>query len=216
MEIVRVGLDLAKGVSSLPLLRASRSASRASSTASRGRETSASMPTSARVGLASMRRVPAGTGPAARRGRTTRTGTRRNPASPRHCRMRVGEDRSGRASCKPSPMNRPIARSTRATRISRRSGTIPSGEPASIRCPATWGSMPGRPVTGRPVSGRPVSGRRTWATAPRSHPRSAPASIFTGTGSSGISSRNRPVMKSSGCPRSFRPGIPAPSPRQTT
>ena len=75
-----------------PLVRASRSASWAASTASRWRATSASMLTFARIGLASMWTVSAETGPAAWHCRTTRVKTRRKMSSPRRCRMRVREE----------------------------------------------------------------------------------------------------------------------------
>ena len=84
--------SLRQSVLNLPLVRASRSAPLASSTASRWRETSASMLTFARIRLASIWTVSAETGPANWHCCTTRVKTPRKTSWPRRWRMRVSDE----------------------------------------------------------------------------------------------------------------------------
>lgn len=65
------------------------------------------------------------------------------------CRILVRLEWSGRRSVRPKPANRRMARLTFASRSRRRSWTMPSRKPKSIRRSATSGSMPGRPVSGQ-------------------------------------------------------------------
>ena len=122
------------------------------------------------------------------------------------CRGTSGETSFGVDTWRPRPANQRIAKLTCASRIRRRSWTIPRRRPASMGRRAASGSIPSRPT--------PAAWRS--ATSSRGQDRSSTRSTQARTWSSGTRSRSEPRTKNSSWSRSGRAGIARPPRRAVT